>query len=166
MQRAHDMHKPESHVFIFALSIAPTGHMSAHTPQPLHFLPAFGLNGVFLGSRYGRLPFMDGDWPFFTAGFFIISELLRPNSDASFISEASGRPAPTAGNMEWHAMNAPPDMTLKPPAVTKSHNSTSASSNSLFPYTVTIIAGVLFPLKCTSLPAATAGTLHIRERRI
>ena len=86
-----EMHRDLSTLRRLPAGIAPTGQAFAQTPQPVHFLSAFGF-GPAPAFLYGLLP---GSFSSVVRETFCSASLmLRPNDSNSSISALSGRPAP------------------------------------------------------------------------
>ena len=140
--------------------MAPTGQRRAQSPQLTHLSEACGRSGSGLPAQYGRLPGTD------TAACLQLSNFsctAAAKASISCMSRASGRPAATVRSMECPAIKAPAATGTNACAVSRSHNSSRASSNARLPYTATATAGAPAPAMRRTASRAGAGTS--REHR-
>lgn len=112
--------------------MAPTGHFSAHNPQPVQVLSAAGWIGRTAYGRYGLFPGKAvekdaGEFPEMEL-FFIMSWHWREKRLSSSISFLSGRPEPYFGMIECLATAAAPPKHRNPADSTVSFNSMRVSS--------------------------------------
>ena len=134
------------------MSMAPTGHFTAHRPHFTHFRVAFGTMPTLPDSLYGLLPGICGA---VSSPLSIFSRIRNANSFSRLLSSTSGRPAAYLRTMECSAMAATAATTLKPAFCAISCSSVSVSSYARLPYTHSSMARA--PLACIAARRSAAG---------